>query len=136
MVRYILSVFVFAFAGLFRVLGLGLRSNAFQRTAVKLFSAAYTLSDKQREARLARAVLLYRELGKPQEALKDLNALLAEDDSYAAARMNRVLVLQETGRYADALADADHYINPPYADDEYPDLMMRTAIHLRALVED
>ena len=136
MLRYLVSVFVFAFAGLFRVIGLSMRSKRLLRLAVRLFGAAHNLSDRQREARLARAVLNFRELGQPEIALTDLDALLEEDESYADARMNRVLVLQEIGRYADALADVDYYINSPYANDEYLDLMMRTAIHLRALVEE
>ena len=136
MLRYFLSVFIFSFGGLLRVMGLSMGSPSLIRGAIRLFSWAYAVSDRQREARLARAVLQYRELGQPTLALTDLDALLIEDESYAAARMNRVLVLQELGRYADALADADHYINSPYADDEYLDLMLRTAVHLRALLAD
>jgi tetratricopeptide (TPR) repeat protein len=58
-----------------------------------------------RQARLARAVLYFRELGRPQEALADLNALLAADPAYAEALLNRAMLAQENGRYQDALDD-------------------------------
>ena len=134
MLRYLLSVFVFAFGGLLRMIGISTGAKRMLHGAIRLFGWAAALSTKQREARLALATLRYRELGQLELALADLDALLLEDASYAAARLNRVLVLQELGRYAEALADADHYVNSPYADDEYLDLMIRTAVHLRALL--
>lgn len=61
--------------------------------------------------RLERGVLLFRELGRTDEALADFNALVEEDPIYAApALFNRAMLAQQNGRYQDALHDLEAYM--------------------------
>ena len=116
----------------------GNRSN-FQRehrSAVHRFSQAYRLDPTLRRARLDRAVLLYREMGRPDEALADFDALLAEDPEYGPALLNRAMISQERGRYASALSDLEAFLDLPEQDKEYRLIAERTAVVLREIVDD
>ncbi len=104
------------------------------RSAVKRFSQAYKLDPNFREARLDRAIILYREMGQFEEARADLNALLADDPSYEPALLNRAMLAQEQGQYVEALADFDAYLALPAGDKEYKRLASRTAELLREMV--
>lgn len=79
--------------------------------AVHYFTRAYEADPRFRMARLSRAILLGRELGRPQEALDDFDALLQDDPQYGPALLNRGLMLQEIGRYHEALRDLEAYLN-------------------------
>ncbi len=104
------------------------------RSAVKRFSQAYKLDPNLREARLDRAIILYREMGQFEEARSDLNALLADDPSYEPALLNRAMLAQDQGHYDEALADFDAYLALPVGDQEYRRLASRTAELLRELL--
>jgi regulator of sirC expression with transglutaminase-like and TPR domain len=86
------------------------------------------------EARLARAVILWRELDRLEDALRDLDALLEEDATYATALLNRALIYQQTGKYGQALSDLQQYLALP-ADGEYRDLAERLEPLLRELAQ-
>lgn len=104
--------------------------------AIRRFSQAHELDPELREARLDRGIILYRELGLHDEAKADFDALLDEDPSFGPALLNRALLLQESGKFASALADLDAYLSLPPEDDEYWRLASRTAAILREVVAD
>jgi tetratricopeptide (TPR) repeat protein len=87
-------------------------------------------------ARLDRAILLWRELGRVNEALLEFDALLAAEPEYAPALLNRALAAEAAGDYRRALADLDHYLDLPASagvDAEYRAIAGRTAALLREL---
>ena len=106
------------------------------QAAVRRFSRAYQLDPGLRQARLDRGIILYRELGQTDEALADFDALLAEDPEYAPALLNRAMLAQECGRYAEALSDLEAYLTLPQEDREYWAVASRTADLLREIVSD
>jgi tetratricopeptide (TPR) repeat protein len=83
---------------------------------------------------LERGILLWRELGRLDEATADFDALLAEDPSYGLALLNRALVAQERGRYQAALEDLEAYLRLPNNDEGYEAVAVRTAALLREIV--
>ena len=106
------------------------------QAAVRRFSRAYQLDPGLRQARLDRGIILYRELGQTDEALEDFDALLAEDPKFAPALLNRAMLSQECGRYADALTDLEALLALPEEDKEYWAIASRSADLLREIVSD
>jgi tetratricopeptide (TPR) repeat protein len=106
------------------------------RHAIHRFTQAYNLAPRYRQARLARGIVLYRELGRLDEALADFNALLAEDPAYGPALLNRAMVAQEQGHYAAALKDLEDFLELPGQDAEYRQIAGRTAAVLREIVAE
>jgi tetratricopeptide (TPR) repeat protein len=102
--------------------------------AVRRFNRAIALDPNMREARLDRGILYWREMGQIENALADFNALLVEDPAYGPALLNRGMVAYEVGRYGDALADMEAYLQLPKEDGEYWLIAERTAGLLRELV--
>lgn len=101
------------------------------RRAVHYFSRAYETNPNMRRARLARAIILYREMDRLQEAITDFDALLEEDAGYGPALLNRAMAHQQAGNYRMALDDLQAYLQLPQID-EYRDLALR----LRGLLQD
>ena len=106
------------------------------RSAVHRFSQAFRIDPSLRRARLDRGILLYREMGRPDEALADFDALLAEDPEYGPALLNRAMISQERGRYASALADLEAFLELPEQDREYRLIAERTTDALREIVDE
>ena len=106
------------------------------QAAVRRFTRAYQLDPGLRQARLDRGIILYRELGQTDEALADFDALLAEDPKFAPALLNRAMLAQESGRYADSLSDLEAYLALSQGDKEYWAIASRTADLLREIVSD
>lgn len=101
---------LYTWGGLHRYFG---NANGVRREyqrAVHYFSRAYQTDPTFHQALLARAVLRYRELGEIEAALADLTALLQADPENMAARFNRALAYQESGRYHEALTDLHVYL--------------------------
>lgn len=109
--RFIKSWLYYTWGGLHRYFGNQNIMSSEHERAVHYFSKAYNTDPQFRMARLSRAVLLSRELNRPDEALADYNALLEEDPAYAPALLNRGLMFQEHGRYQEALIDLTAYLN-------------------------
>ncbi|MCI0396059.1 MAG: tetratricopeptide repeat protein [Chloroflexi bacterium] len=136
MFRLIMARVYYMWGSLHRNFG---NSTSFQRehrAAVHRFTQAYEMDPALRQARLDRGILLWREMGRAEEALSDFNALLAEDPDYAPALLNRAMVAQEAGRYADALADLERYLSLPVEDEEYRSVARRTAALLQEIVQE
>lgn len=134
MFRFILVWLVYTWGGLHRYFGNQNNMRREHEAAVRYFSHAYRIDPSFRQARLERGILLYRELQRPDEALDDFNALLADDPAYGPALFNRAMVAQEAGRYQDALKDIEAYLR--LSGDEYRAEAARIAVALRQLVEE
>lgn len=136
MYRYLLARVYYMWGSLHRNFG---NRNSFERehlSAIKRFTQAYEADPSLREARLDRGIILYRELGRFDEAIADFDALLTEDPGYGPALLNRAMAAQENGQYAPALADLEAYLALPTTDTEYRDLAERTAQLLRDLLAE
>lgn len=134
MFRFILAWLVYTWGGLHRYFGIKNNIRAEHEAAVRYFTRAYQIDPTFYQARLARAVLLWRELGRLNEALGDLNALIAADPTYGPALFNRAIVAQASGRYKAALADLEAYLALPDAD--YAGEAGRMAALLREILND
>jgi tetratricopeptide (TPR) repeat protein len=75
-------------------------------------------------------------MGRLDEALADFDALLDEDPDYGPALLNRAMIAQEKGQYAEALADLEAYLSLPKENDEYWSIANRTAALLREVVDE
>ncbi|MCA9971246.1 MAG: tetratricopeptide repeat protein [Anaerolineales bacterium] len=129
MIRTVWAWLLFTWGGLHRYFG---NLNSMRReheAAVRYFSRAYAVDPTFYQARLARAVLLWRELGRLDEAQADLDAILAVAPAYAPALLNRAMVAQEDGRFQDAQTDLEAYLRLPDAD--YQDEAQRLLAALR-----
>jgi tetratricopeptide (TPR) repeat protein len=58
-------------------------------------------------------VLLWRELDRPQEAIEEFDALLADDPHCGPALFNRAMAMQKVGRFRESLADFEAYLELP-----------------------
>ena len=105
-------------------------------SAVQRLTRAYELDPSFRKARLDRGILLYREMGRLDEAAEDFDALLDIDPSYSPALLNRAMLNQERGHYAEALSDLETYLDLPMEDQEYWQIATRTADLLREVVAE
>lgn|SRR5690554_17995 len=132
--RVIRAYLLYTWGGLHRYFG-NLNSIPHEHErAVHYFTRAYNVNPAMREARLARAVILWRELERIDEALHDLDALLHDDPKYRPALLNRALVYQQTGDYQQALTDLETYLSLP-PDRDYRDLAERIEPLLRDLAQ-
>lgn len=132
--RVIRAYLLYTWGGLHRYFGNLNNIPHEHERAVHYFTRAYDVNPAMREARLARAVILWRELERIEEALRDLDALLQEDPTYGAALLNRALVYQQTGNYRRALHDLEDYLALP-PDRDYRDLAERIEPLLRDLAQ-
>ncbi len=136
MYRYLLARIYYMWGSLHRNFG---NRNNFERehlSAIKRFTQAYETDPTLREARLDRGIILYRELGRFDEAMADFDALLAEDPGYGPALLNRAMAAQEQALYPQALADLESYLSLPATDADYRRLAERTVQILRELVAE
>jgi tetratricopeptide (TPR) repeat protein len=106
------------------------------QAAIRRFTQAYNLDPTFRQARLDRGIIYYRELASPEKARADFDALLAEDETYGPALLNRAMIAQEQGLYAAALQDLERYLALPGEDKEYRGIAQRTAALLREVVAE
>ena len=136
MFRLLLARLYFMWGSLHRNFG---NKSSFQREhrhAVRRFTQAVELDPHLHEARLSRGIVLFREMGRLDQALADFDALLEDDPHYAPALLNRALLAQERGHYAAALDDLEHYLALPVEDKEYYRMATRTAAMLREIVAE
>ena len=133
--KVIKAYLLYTWGGLHRYFGNMNNLRGEHERAIHYFSRAYQTNPAFRQAKLARAIILWRELERPEEALRDLDALLAEDPKDGLARLNRAMVWQQTGRYELALEDLEAYLQLP-RDDEYWTSAVRMKELVEALVDD
>jgi tetratricopeptide (TPR) repeat protein len=125
----------YTWGGLHRYFGNQNTMASEHERAVHYFTRAYEADPRFRLARLSRAILLGRELGRLNEALADLDALLAEDPTFAPALLNRGLMLQQNGRYHQSLLDLEAYLAQPHWR-EHRQEAQRMVIVLREIVAE
>jgi tetratricopeptide (TPR) repeat protein len=134
MLRAIYAWLLYTWGGLHRLFGNKNSMASEHERAVHYFSRAYEVNPAFYQARLARAVLYFRELGRSEEALADLNALLEADPAYDEALLNRAMLAQENGRYQDALDDLNAYLALP--DTSFAGEARRMAALLQSLLDE
>ncbi|KAA3659633.1 MAG: hypothetical protein DWQ04_21705 [Chloroflexi bacterium] len=135
MIRFLFAWLIYTWGGLHRYFGNKNRMVSEYEHAIRYFAKAYAVDPTFRAARLQRAILLYRELGRHEEAINEFNALLNDKPLYCSALLNRGITLQEMGRFQEALADFEQYLQLP-DNNEYADEANRFAVHLREIVKD
>jgi tetratricopeptide (TPR) repeat protein len=136
MIRFLLARIYYMWGSLHRNFG---NRRSFDRehwSAIKRFTQAFEMDPSLREARLDRGIILYRELGRFDDAMADFDALLDEDPGYGPALLNRAMAAQEQALYARALADLEAYLALPSRDEEYRRVAERTAQVLREIVTE
>ena len=90
MLRFLWAYLVYTWGGLHRYFGNQNAMRSEHEAAVRYFTKAYEIDPTFLRVRLERGVLLFRELGRTDEALADFDALVEEDPIYAApALFNR-----------------------------------------------
>lgn len=134
MLRFLWAYLVYTWGGLHRYFGNQNSLRSEHEAAVRYFSKAYEIDPSFRRVRLERGVLLFRELGRTEEAQADFDALLEDDPAYGPALFNRALLWQQNGRYADALADLETYQSLP--DREYQREADQLVFLLRTLLSE
>jgi tetratricopeptide (TPR) repeat protein len=110
MLRIIRAYLLYTWGGLHRYFGNKDNLPREHERAAHYFARAHQLHPGMVQARLARAIILWRELDRSDEAIADLTALLQDDPAYAMALFNRALAYQQAGRYALALADLEAFL--------------------------
>lgn len=125
MLRAVWAYVLYTWGGLHRLFGNANNLRREHERAVHYFSRAYSVNPKMDRALLARGVILWRELGRVDEALKDFDALVEADPADGEALLNRALAQQESGRYDEALADLNAYLQLPEKNAYYHDLALR-----------
>jgi tetratricopeptide (TPR) repeat protein len=134
MFRPLYAWLLYTWGGLHRYFGNANSMPSEHKRAIHYFSRAYEVNPAFYQARLARAVLYFRELGRSEEALADLNALLEDDPTYDEALLNRAMLAQENGRYQDALDDLNAYLALPAT--SFTNEARRMAELLQSLVDE
>ncbi len=131
MFRIIWAYLVYTWGGLHRYFGNSNHARSEHETAVYYFACACSINPDFRQARLARGVLLSRELEQYDEALAEFNWLLAKNDDDGEVKLNRAMLYQQIGNFEAALADFEAYTAQGGA---YVDEVERTAVILRELL--
>ena len=88
MLTTIWAYLVYTWGGLHRYFGNHSHIRSEHETAVYYFARAYAIAPDYEQARLARGVLLARELQRYDEALAEFNWLLARDAANGNALLN------------------------------------------------
>lgn len=133
--RTLKAYLLYTWGGLHRYFGNQNNLVSEHRRAVHYFSRALQTRPDMRQARLARAVILWRELEENDDALADLNLLIEQNPADGAALFNRALAHQQAGRYAVALSDVERYLALPTTADG-DDGYYETAVHMATLLRE
>jgi len=117
MLRFLWAYLVYTWGGLHRLFGNTNSMRSEHEAAVRYFNKAYEIDPTFQRVRLERGILLFRELGRYDEALADFNALLVDESGYERETLfNRALLYQQIARYQDALADLNAFLDLPPGD--------------------
>ena len=135
MLRFLWAYLFYTWGGLHRLFGNKNSMRSEHEAAVRYFSKAYEIDPTFQRVRLERGILLFRELGRYDDALADFDFLLAEESDYSdLALLNRALLYQQTAQFEEALSDLNAYLELP-ADNHYPEAVRMQAI-LQAMLSD
>lgn len=135
MLNTVKAYLLYTWGGLHRYFGNQNNEQQEYERAIHYFTRAYRTDPTMRQARLSRGILLWRELDRIDEAIADFDGLLAEDDTYRPALLNRALAYQQAGRYQQALNDLEEYLQLP-PDEDYRDLAVRMHRLLQEMLDE
>ena len=110
MLSTVWAYLVYTWGGLHRYFGNHSHIRSEHETAVSYFARAYAIAPDYRQARLARGILLSRELERYDEALAEFNWLLTRDKVDSEAMLNRAMLYQQIGNFEAALIDFEAYV--------------------------
>ncbi len=133
--RVIWSYWLYTWGGLHRYFG---NQNSIVREyerAVHYFKRSYEVNPHFTYARLQRAIILGRELCRYEESLAEFDAYLQTEPDDGRALLNKGLVLQEHGRFPEALACIQQYLNLPEPDEHYKEAR-RIAGYLQEIIDE
>ena len=117
MLRFLWAYLVYTWGGLHRLFGNRSSIRSEHEAAVRYFTKAYEIDPTFQRVRLERGILLFRELGRYDEALADFNFLLeAESDYSDLALLNRALLHQQNAQFEAALTDFNAFLERPHND--------------------
>jgi tetratricopeptide (TPR) repeat protein len=134
--RLLFARFAYIWGSLHRQFG---NKSSFAREhelALHFFNVACRWDPNLYPAQLDRGILLWREMGRLDEAIADFDNLLEKAPDYPLALLNRAMASEAAGRYAAALADLEAYLALNPEDDDYRLIATRTAVLLRQLLGD
>ena len=135
MLRFLWAYLVYTWGGLHRLFGNKSSIRSEHEAAVRYFTKAYEIDPTFQRVRLERGVLLFRELGRYDEALADFNFLLEEQSDYSnLALLNRALLYQQNAQFEEALTDFDAFLEQPH--DDYYAEVVRMRDMLQTLLSD
>jgi tetratricopeptide (TPR) repeat protein len=135
MLRFLWAYLVYTWGGLHRLFGNRSSIRSEHEAAVQYFTKAYEIDPTFQRVRLERGILLFRELGRYDEALADFNFLLEEGSDYSnLALLNRALLYQQNAQFEAALTDFDAFLEQPHNDYYAEAARMRDI--LQALLSD
>lgn len=113
MFRFIWSWLIYTWGGLHRYFGNQNKIRSEHEHAIHYFARAYEVDPNFLQARIARAVLLYRELDRAQDALDEFDAILQDDPHCGPALFNRAMAQQKLGHFQASLTDFEAYLQLP-----------------------
>ncbi len=135
MLRFLWAYLVYTWGGLHRLFGNKSSIRSEHEAAVRYFTKAYEIDPTFQRVRLERGILLFRELGRYDEALADFNFLLDEQSDYSnLALLNRALLHQQNAQFEEALTDFDAFLGQPH--DDYYAEAVRMRDMLQTLLSD
>ena len=136
MFRFIRSWLIYTWGGLHRYFGNQNKIRHEHERAIHYFARAYEVDPAFWQARVARAVLLYRELDRPREAIDEFDAILSDEPDCGPALFNRAMAMQKIGRFQDSLTDFEAYLQLPEQDPHNQEDATRMIPLLRDLLLD
>ncbi len=135
MFKFLWSWALFTWGGLHRYFGHANVMLSEHERAIHYFERAYQVDPSFTAARLHKGVLLSREFGRHDEALTIFDAILDEEPDNGVALLNRAMALQDNGRFPEALADLERYLELPTRDSHWEEVQ-RMIKPLRDVVKE
>ena len=133
--RVIWSYCLYTWGGLHRYFGNQNSMTSEYERAVHYFNRSYEVNPKFTYARLQKAIILGRELHRHDESLAEFDAYLAEEPNDATALMNKGLVLQDNGRFPEALIYLEQYLQLPEKDSHFTEVT-RIVTYLKEIIAE
>ena len=133
--RVIWSYCLYTWGGLHRYFGNQNSVTSEYERAVHYFNRSYEVNPKFSYARLQKAIILGRELRRFEESLANFDAYLESEPNDPTALMNKGLVLQEYGRFPEALTCLEQYLSLSEKDAHHTEIA-RIANHLREIIDE
>ena len=129
------SYWLYTWGGLHRYFG---NQNSIIREyerAIYYFKRSYEVNPQFTYARLQRAIILGRELRRFEESLAEFDVYLQTEPEDGRALLNKGLVLQDYGRFPQALDYIQQYLNLPERDEHYEEAQ-RIAGYLQEIIDE